>query len=438
MWWDERPLVEAHSHQDAIGPRRSKNVECLKIYVDLDCPYVRSVVVQALELQPGWTIILRDDSQAGFSNGLSADCIAPPEAAACHLVWAEYERIDWERIYAGEQHASSYCIRKGLIRKAHLAHNLKKWAAKHPDGILAGAVPETHVMEVDDVDYIDEALADVYEVRDMADGSATWIAKPSITNQAIGICIFDRVSTLRAALEAAEDMREWVVQRYIERPLLVSGRKFHIRAYVLCVGSLSVYAFSEALALFAGEPYKGASLEATSAHLTNTCRLQRSAEANGNVDHSVDAEQSLMLLSELAQELHEEGMAMSEASERVSKLTHKMHAVLGESPHRSTCTDLPSGECLEAVSAELSFFTLPNCFELFGFDLLVDEDWHLWLLEANAEPDLAQTGTRLRPVVADLVEGILQLVLPAIEGGITFNQVRTFASGVLLLVTCGL
>ena len=65
---------------------------------------------------------------------------------------------------AGEQHASSYCIRKGLIRKAHLAHNLKKWAAKHPDGILAGAVPETHVMEVDDVDYIDEALADVYEV----------------------------------------------------------------------------------------------------------------------------------------------------------------------------------------------------------------------------------------------------------------------------------
>ena len=56
-------------------------------------------------------------------------------------------------------------MRKGLIRKAHLAHNLKKWAAKHSGGKLAVAVPETLLLEVDDMDYIDEALADAYEVR---------------------------------------------------------------------------------------------------------------------------------------------------------------------------------------------------------------------------------------------------------------------------------
>ena len=42
-----------------------------------------------------------------------------------------------------------------------------------------------------------------------------------------------------------------------------------------------------------------------------------------------------------------------------------------------------AGECLEAVSGELDFFCLPNCFELFGFDLLVDDDWHVWLLEVH-------------------------------------------------------
>ena len=41
-----------------------------------------------------------------------------------------------------------YCVRKGLIRKAHLAHNAKKWAAKHPGGTLAAGVPETFVLQV--------------------------------------------------------------------------------------------------------------------------------------------------------------------------------------------------------------------------------------------------------------------------------------------------
>lgn len=74
-----------------------------------------------------------------------------------------------------------------------------------------------------------------------------------------------------------------------------------------------------------------------------------------------------------------------------------------------------AGECMEAVSGELSFFPLPNCFELFGFDLLVDDVWHVWLLEANAEPDFAQTGGRLKPLVQGVVQQTLQLVTRSIQ-----------------------
>lgn len=49
----------------------------------------------------------------------------------------------------------------------------------------------------------------------MKAGSQVWIAKPSLTNQASNICIFDRVSTLRSALEASPDLREWVLQRSV-------------------------------------------------------------------------------------------------------------------------------------------------------------------------------------------------------------------------------
>jgi len=72
----------------------------------------------------------------------------------------------------------------------------------------------------------------------MEPGSAVWIMKPSLTNQGAGISIIDSCAGLRAALEAAPDLREWVVQRCVERPLLVQGRKFHIRAYALCVGEV--------------------------------------------------------------------------------------------------------------------------------------------------------------------------------------------------------
>ena len=58
-------------------------------------------------------------------------------------------------------------MRKGLIRKAHLCHNLKKWAAKHPHGRVAAGVPETFIFELDDIDYIEEALCDVPEVSSL-------------------------------------------------------------------------------------------------------------------------------------------------------------------------------------------------------------------------------------------------------------------------------
>lgn len=89
----------------------------------------------------------------------------------------------------------------------------------------------------------------------MDDGSEIWIAKPSITNQGHSICVFDRVSSLAEAVNAAEDLREWVVQRYIHPPLLLDGRKFHLRVYALCVGSLKVYVYSDVLVLLAGEEF---------------------------------------------------------------------------------------------------------------------------------------------------------------------------------------
>ncbi|CAN0224271.1 unnamed protein product, partial [Ectocarpus fasciculatus] len=44
-----------------------------------------------------------------------------------------------------------------------------------------------------------------------------------------------------------------------------------------------------------------------------------------------------------------------------------------------------------AFRGEFAVFSpLPGCFEHFGLDFMVDEDFHVWLLEANPGPDFKQ------------------------------------------------
>lgn len=338
--------------------------------------------------------------------------------------------------------ASSFAVRKGLTRKAQLAFGLKKWTSKRPASPLVGCFPETHVLQVDDIDYIDEALCDLPEVRDAPEGEARWIVKPSVANRAAGVAVVDGCVGLRKALEAIPEMREWVVQRYIDNPLLlpqrprrkteeksgegmekvkeeIGRRKWHVRSYALCVGALKVYSFGGMLALTAISGYEGAPLSDLDAHLTNTCRgggkggkkkKEKEGENDDNGDESDESDDDdddrILLLSEVPALLSQDydsssssssppPLSLAEATEKTRRLAARIHSLVAET--------------FAAVSSELSFFALPSAFELFGFDFLVDSDWNPWLLEANADPDVGASGGRLRGIIEEMVEGVLRL-----------------------------
>ena len=60
-----------------------------------------------------------------------------------------------------------------------------------------------------------------------------------------------------------------------------------------------------------------------------------------------------------------------------------------------------TGEVFEAAAREqmIHFQAIPNAFEIFGVDFLVDADLNVWLLELNAYPDFKQTGEELQEIV---------------------------------------
>ena len=61
----------------------------------------------------------------------------------------------------------------------------------------------------------------------------------------------------------------FVVQKYIEKPLLINGRKFDIRLWVLVTHEHKCFYFREGYCRLSGQPYTLENQENLFVHLTN-------------------------------------------------------------------------------------------------------------------------------------------------------------------------
>ncbi|RPB11623.1 sure-like protein [Morchella conica CCBAS932] len=393
--------------------------------VDYTDPYVRPRILAALHKHlPALRILTTPTPQ--------------PNPTAKILHWSSYESIPFEDILAHPDSAlcSSYIIRKALIRKHYLSHTLTSWTTKHPASILAGATSTTCELELDYAEYLDEALAEAYELRDSLAANDNqppsqrqwWILKPGMSDRGQGIRLFSTLPELEAIFEEFEgdddtddededndndawgvengkvvtsdaaanasgivtsQLRHFVAQSYIHPPLLIANTKFHIRTYVLAVGGLRVYVYRRMLALFAGQPYVAPWEESAdlSGHLTNTC-LQ-----------SGDRDGSVRLFWDLADDV-------AGGKEALEGVWSKIQRIVGETWEAA------------ARGQRVHFQTLPNAFEVFGVDFLVDAAMGVYLLEVNAYPDFRQTGEELGGVIDGLFEGVVErAVMPFLGVG---------------------
>jgi hypothetical protein len=52
-----------------------------------------------------------------------------------------------------------------------------------------------------------------------------------------------------------------------------------------------------------------------------------------------------------------------------------------------------------------------NCFELFGFDFLIDEDFRVWLIEVNTNPYLGVPNQFIKVLLPNMLDDMLRIVL---------------------------
>lgn len=132
-----------------------------------------------------------------------------PYPAQLLLQWATYDSIDHEATLSHPSSvlASSYTIRKALIRKHFLSRCILAYATKHPDSSLSQYVPRTWDIEISYADELDELWTDELwdlETEMEKNKEKWWILKPGMADRGMGIRLFKSKEALQRIFEAFE------------------------------------------------------------------------------------------------------------------------------------------------------------------------------------------------------------------------------------------
>ncbi|KAH8100635.1 tubulin-tyrosine ligase family-domain-containing protein [Cristinia sonorae] len=381
------------------------------------------------------------------------DALPDDHASQDLLQWSTYDLLDHDLTYeAGSSPkvlSSSYVIRKALIRKHYLSRCIHNYVVKHPDSILHRAVPRTWDLELSFADELDEMWGDeLWDLgSELEDGSDEkwWILKPGMADRGMGIRLFHTKQELERIFQDFEkddedepepereegtrdtgvvtsQLRHFVIQEYLSNPLLLdpsevplpghgnprvpqtdrpdlNGHKFHLRAYCVASGALTVYLYERILALFSALPYSMPGHDDDeihlAAHLTNTSLQTERGEAGVRL---FDELVGCKILSFTDGGQHG---ALVLSIIDVQDIKDQMSQILAET-------------FKAALNMSVHFQTLPNAFELYGIDFLVthssnsDRRFQVQLLEVNSEPAIELTGPRLTWILQDLFQAIAQ------------------------------
>jgi hypothetical protein len=205
----------------------------------------------------------------------------------------------------------------------------------------------------------------------------------SVDLEAVLQCMWERHQTSHRCDSIP---RHGIVQRYVSNPLLVHGYKFDLRLYVVVTSycPLRVYLYDEGLVRLSTKKYssKMKTARLREMHLTNYSIQKNSSAYVQNLDNStlpsgVDAHRCgepssfKWSLHELEAYFNSQGIDYDAVFCRVRDLIVKsMIAVEANMEARSNCAN----------------------FELYGFDVLIDNSLKPWLLEVNIMPSLSASS----------------------------------------------
>eukprot|EP01041_Mallomonas_annulata_P000088 gene88-116_t len=195
-----------------------------------------------------------------------------------------------------------------------------------------------------------------------------------------------------------------IIQRYIERALLVDGYKFDIRCYLLVARTYPK---------FIGYYHAG--------YCRLTLERYDSNQSNANAAAS-DEDLFLHLTNASVQKKHPLYQTRKETQiqspEAIADIMEKCGDVAGAEFIRHHLDNMIKKCMVDVLKAAVSkLHRKHGYFDLFGLDFMVDVDsdgkHRLLLLEANTNPALSLDNSTLEKIIPGVVDGAIELVLRA-------------------------
>ncbi|KAK9789746.1 hypothetical protein WJX73_005373 [Symbiochloris irregularis] len=279
-----------------------------------------------------------------------------------------------------------------ICRKKALARNMQTMQALFPK--MYNFVPQTFSLP----SAMEKALAA------LKGGRRTFILKPDGGSQGKGIRLVQTADQLRQAIEEMP-VSEVVMSRYLHRPLLLRGCKFDLRIYVLVTSCdpLRIWIYEEGLVRLCTQRYQKPSADNLGKrymHITNFAVNRQNA-------NRVSAD-GTGVLNDTKWSLSDLRRYMAAAKQPFDPLWQKIRHVivlslLGIQPylkHHYTSAR-PNQSADESA-----------CFELLGYDIMLDDTGRPWLLEVNHSPSFSTEMSVDMAVKEQLMRDTLQMVQP--------------------------
>eukprot|EP00758_Cryptobia_borreli_P009611 Tbor_TRINITY_DN5494_c0_g4::TRINITY_DN5494_c0_g4_i2::g.24866::m.24866/K16603/TTLL9; tubulin polyglutamylase TTLL9 len=226
----------------------------------------------------------------------------------------------------------------------------------------------------------------MFELEFRRNPNAVWIMKPPAKAQGKGIFLFTKMSQISewrkdyaykykngmdakdqgsgggAGASAVSALEPYLAQRYIDNPHLVGGKKYDLRIYVMVTSwnPMMVWLHRTGFARFCHHRFSMADTDNTFIHVTNVA----------------------------VQKTNPKYAPQSGCKWGIRNLRQYLTSTVGEVTANQVFADIQSMILRTLQSVQRIMMSDKHCTELYGYDVMLDNDLKPILIETNASPSL--------------------------------------------------